>query len=128
MSTNCNIGIENQDGSVEYIYCNFDGYIAGVGETLMKYYTTPERIREIISMGDISSLDKHIHPSPNKLHSFSCPQENVCIFYNRDRGDDKNLSGTYNALKYFEIHSEFLYLFTKGSWWYSTDNGLPELL
>jgi len=56
MSTRSRIGIVNKDGTVRSIYCHFDGYPEGVGETLRKHYNTPEKINELLDLGDISTL------------------------------------------------------------------------
>lgn len=58
MSTRCRIGILNKDGTVESIYCHHDGYlIGGVGEMLYMHYNTEEKVRELMKLGDMSSLD-----------------------------------------------------------------------
>ena len=56
MSTRCRIGIVEEDGTVKSIYCHHDGYVKGVGETLRKHYTDPEKIEKLINLGDISIL------------------------------------------------------------------------
>jgi len=55
MSTRSRIGILNDDGSVYSIYCHYDGYTCGVGKCLAAHYTDPEKVRELIELGDISS-------------------------------------------------------------------------
>jgi hypothetical protein len=57
MSTRSRIGIENQDGTTTSIYCHFDGYISGVGKLLKEYYTTQAKVKALIKLGDISSLE-----------------------------------------------------------------------
>ena len=34
MATHSLIGLENTDGTIDYIYCHFDGYASGVGKKL----------------------------------------------------------------------------------------------
>lgn len=58
MSTRCRIGIEQPDGTIKSIYCHHDGYYEGVGTVLQKYYDTPEKINELMELGDISCLGK----------------------------------------------------------------------
>lgn len=60
MSTRSNIGILNQDGSVTFIYCHFDGYPKGVGAMLRKYYTVRATVESLLALGDISSLNKNL--------------------------------------------------------------------
>lgn len=57
MSTHSYIAIENKNGSIDAVYCHFDGYIeGGVGETLFTHYNNRELIKQLISHGEISSL------------------------------------------------------------------------
>lgn len=56
MATRSNIGMIQEDGTIRAIYCHWDGYPEGVGETLQTHYSTPEQVRELLNVGDISSL------------------------------------------------------------------------
>ena len=38
MSTHCSIAVQCRDGSVVAVYCHFDGYLSGVGNTLVTEY------------------------------------------------------------------------------------------
>ena len=75
MSTRSNIGIINVDGSLEVIYCHFDGYLEGVGRVLLENYNTEEKVRELLSRGHVSSLEtnlidcKFYHESSDKYSS-----------------------------------------------------------
>ena len=57
MSTRSNIGIQNEDGSVEMVYCHWDGYLSNNGAILRKHYLTESKIRKLIAGGDMSSLE-----------------------------------------------------------------------
>ena len=62
MSTHSYIAIENKDGSINAVYCHFDGYIkGGVGETLFKHYNKRKLVKQLISHGEISSLGNTIN-------------------------------------------------------------------
>lgn len=53
---NCRIAYFNK-GYFNAIYCHFDGYVKdGVGDTLLDCYNTDEKIKSLISLGDIYSL------------------------------------------------------------------------
>ena len=73
MSTRCYIAIKNNDNSMDAIYCHYDGYPRGVGNTLNTHYTNEDKIRELISLGDISSLGEDIEST---------------VAYHRDYGED----------------------------------------
>lgn len=67
MSTRCRIGIEQPDGKIKSIYCHHDGYYEGVGTVLQKYYDTPEKINELMKLGDISGLGKRYDQEMSEL-------------------------------------------------------------
>ena len=101
MSTRSYIGISTVEEGINYIkyvYCHFDGYtINGVGQMLFEHYKDEEKVKKLISLGDISFLEKNIEPSSSK-HSFNTPEKDVTVFYHRDRGDMK--SGPYKIYQY----------------------------
>lgn len=87
MGTRSTIALERNDGTVIQVYCHWDGYLSGVGATLYGYYNTPEKLEELIEMGDISSLDLDLEST---------------VFYHRDRGEELQCSLFEN----YDIFSE----------------------
>lgn len=69
------------------IYCNWDGYPSGVGETLKKNYKSKKKIEALMALGNISSLERLVAPKEGVLHSFNNPAPNVTVAYHRDRGE-----------------------------------------
>jgi hypothetical protein len=61
MSTRSRIGISQEDGSVKSIYCHYDGYPEGVGQTLIENYTSPVEVMNLIDKGDLVSLQSQEH-------------------------------------------------------------------
>ena len=91
MSTRSYIGIREKGNFIKYVYCHFDGYtISGVGQMLFEHYKDEEKVKELISLGDISFLEKNINPSKDSNHSFYTPEKDVTVFYHRDRGDEES--------------------------------------
>ena len=88
ISTRSRIGILKRNGKVETIYCHFDGYIEYNGRMLDEFYNDLKKIKELIKLGDISSLKENINPNPKMSHSFDEPQEDVVVAYHRDRDED----------------------------------------
>lgn len=88
MATRSTIALEFADGTVGQIYCHWDGYLEHNGKILFENYTDPFKLRQLIDLGDLSSLGKDIMPEPYREHTFDKPQEDVCVFYGRDRGED----------------------------------------
>jgi hypothetical protein len=55
MSTHCRIGVVNQDGSVDSIYCHFDGHL-GLGTILETAFNDLDKINKLLSQGDLEHL------------------------------------------------------------------------
>jgi hypothetical protein len=87
MSTRSRIGIQNQDGSVNSIYCHFDGYPEGVGSTLQEHYSDRDELQKLIELGDISSLGDDLLTT---------------IAYHRDRDEDYFPSRRNESLELFK--------------------------
>jgi hypothetical protein len=60
MTTHCNIGVENDGGTITFVYCHYDGYPKGVGAGLLERYNDDESVRVLVAGGDISSLGGHV--------------------------------------------------------------------
>ena len=56
MSTRSRIGILNQDGTVESVYCHQDGYPEYTGYFLENFYTSTKLVKLLLSKGDISNI------------------------------------------------------------------------
>lgn len=119
MSTRSRIGIirERPEGKapiVESIYCHFDGYPEGVGQTLLDHWTSEEKINELMALGDLSALGSVIGEDQgtdwfDKRHDVlhgsleepkdakDDPRSNWCLAYGRDRGE-KDVSSVTHAL------------------------------
>ena len=72
MATRSHIGILQEDQSVFFVYCHFDGHPSNVGKTLRENYDLPEDVFNLLSFGDISVLKDTIEDS---------------VFYKRDRNE-----------------------------------------
>lgn len=56
MATRSTIALEFADGTVQQVYCHFDGYLSGVGANLMEYFSDPFKLRDLIDGGDMSCI------------------------------------------------------------------------
>ncbi len=95
MGTRSTIALEFADGTVQQVYCHWDGYLDYNGKILQEHYSDPFKLRELIDLGDISSL----RPTIGEKHDFSrldstMPADeyetkygNMTTFYGRDRGE-----------------------------------------
>jgi hypothetical protein len=55
MGTHCYIGIEEQDGTVEYIYVHWDGYFSNI-VPILREYTNREDVKKMIARGSDATL------------------------------------------------------------------------
>lgn len=114
MSTRSNIGLMYQDCSIRYIYCHHDGYIDGVGKTLVKYYNQVSMIDALLDQGNLSSLG----PDIGLKNDFNNRDHRFCVFYGRDRGDGDQQAHTCSGEVDFLNcdHVDYHYLFDDGKW------------
>ena len=59
MATRAYIGIEHEDGNVEYIYNHFDGFLSRLGQNLLDSYNSREKAQALISDGDCRDPGDH---------------------------------------------------------------------
>jgi hypothetical protein len=83
MGTRSTIAIEYADGTVDQIYCHWDGYLEHNGQILQAHYSDPFKVRQMMDLGDMSSLGERI----GTQHAFDKAPEGECTFYKRDRNE-----------------------------------------
>lgn len=127
MSTRSNIGIINKDGTVEVVYCHWDGYPSYNGTLLLNHYNSEEMVRRLISLGDISQLRPRVNPRLCSHQSFDNPADDVTIFYKRDRGDTDVDARKYDTIDVYwkeegdDWSIEYVYMWdaSSGKWKWS---------
>jgi len=141
MATRSTIALEFADGTVQQVYCHWDGYLEHNGQILFEHYQDPFKLRDLIDLGDLSSLGSVIgnqHPfSPHfdegsKVAYDAAKEAGYCTFYGRDRGE----TGT-GAKKFKDFadyvanhqYEEYEYILRKdGNWYVSKYDGPYALL
>ena len=115
MGTRSTIAIQNEDGTVTGIYCHWDGYTSHNGRILAENYTTEEAVRELIALGDLSSLGETV----GTKHDFNNAPRGECNAYGRDRGETDVEAKIYASYSDFleVMGQEYDYLFTPGKGW-----------
>ena len=83
MGTRSTIALEYADGTVDQIYCHWDGYLDWNGKMLAEHYADPFKVRQLMDLGDMSTLQ----PSIGTQHAFEKAPEGECTFYKRDRNE-----------------------------------------
>lgn len=104
MGTRSMISVKNEDGTYDGVYCHYDGYPKGVGNTLNEHYISSDIVKELISFGGMSCLK---------------PKIEECEFYIK-RGEElcnyKALTFVGLCEKSKDIGCEYLYIFADGKW------------
>lgn len=97
MSTRSTISALTNDGkNVRTVYCHFDGYPEYMGNMLLSNYTDNDKVQKLMDLGDLSSVQEHVEPKTD-FHCFDNPEDDCCIAYHRDRGED------WDVTKYTEF-------------------------
>lgn len=127
MSTRSTITVRTGKNERKSIYCHNDGYPSGVGAMLLEHYNYQKKNEMLVSFGDMSSLKKFVCPFTEN-HSFGAAEEDVCVFYGRDRGET-NVEAT--VLKNSDIveGQEWNYYFDGKEWFVSSGDyrkSMPE--
>jgi hypothetical protein len=138
MGTRSTIALEFADGTVEQVYCHWDGYLEHNGKILFENYSDPFKLRNLIDMGDLSSLGPNIgeaHPfSPHASKEDEALYEHAkdmgyCTFYARDRGEagcDKKKFVDYENYVRCHQYEEFEYILRNvdgKATWFVADHG-----
>ena len=141
MGPRSTIALEFADGTVEQVYCHWDGYLAHNGKILAEHYSNPFVLRDLIDLGDVSSL----RPTIGTKHAFSqfdLPKEEVeafvkltedmCTFYGRDRGETGADKKKFVDFKHYLVkhqYEEYEYILRKdGNWYVKQHDNEYELL
>ena len=136
MGTRSRIGVMHGD-KVKSIYCHWDGYLEGVGATLLKHYDSA-KANHIVALGDMSSLqadigEKHAfskHDVPNievRVHN-----KDWCTFYGRDRGEkgvEFKVAQTFDEFlgQCYNCGAEYYYIMRDGTWYCGDTYGSSPL-
>lgn len=104
----CLISMKQADDKYKTIRCYQDGYVESAGSTLINYYNTPEKVEELLSLGDIISLGQTIDST---------------VACNRDRDEpliERVFDSFADLFDYYEVGIPvYLYVFDHGTWFMS---------
>jgi hypothetical protein len=131
MATRSTIAVQTADGTVRQVYAHWDGYLEHNGRILAEHYDEQELVEALVEHGDISSLRAKINPEGS--HSFDDPQEDVTVYYGRDRGEKGTEFRSIASVTEYQRsgqREEYDYLFSDGVWtvrYYGTGDEWVEL-
>ena len=122
MATRATIAKLDKNG-VKAIYLHSDGYLEHAGKILDQHYQDESKVDELLSHGDVSSLNENIGEKLPFNDYMLFHEKKQCRFYHRDRGEDKKeavtLGGENELVKFAteECDAEYIYMFAFGSWY-----------
>ena len=140
MATRSTIALEFADGTVQQVYCHWDGYLDHNGVILQEHYSDPFKLRDLIDLGGLSSLraeigDKHAFSQfdlpKEEVEAFVKRTENMCTFYARDRGEKLIVHKFVDFQDYLAHHlyEEYEYILRRdGNWYVKQHDNEFELL
>ena len=122
MGTRSFIAKQIGDNQFLTIYCQLNGYPEHNGDLLVTHYNTPEKVDELLALGDLYYLKEFVTPDPDFPHCVDDAQPGVTIAYQRDEGckDCEAKVMTLEELYEFEEEwIEYAYIFSpKGKWFF----------
>jgi hypothetical protein len=123
MGTRSRIGVMHGD-NCKSVYCHWDGYLDFNGRMLLDHYDS-SKANHLVALGDLSSLRPNVFVPEGVEHSFDKPAENICIFYDRDRGEKGTEWKTDSTFEQFleraeGCGAEYYYIMKDGEWYVGT--------
>lgn len=92
MGTRSTIALEFADGTVQQVYCHWDGYLAHNGKILAEHYMDPFKVRALVDLGGFSSLEVS-------------PESTADTAYTQ-RGEDLDINKYKNTDEYFDCSQQ----------------------
>ena len=77
MGTRSTIALEFADGTVEQVYCHWDGYLQHNGKILAKHYIDPFEVKALVSLGGFSSLKETFGETADE--AYTQRGEELCV-------------------------------------------------
>lgn len=122
MATRSLIGMELDDGKIQYIYCHWDGYVVGgVGQCLFECFKDRSKVYNLLALGDISSIGGRLTKADDLVDG--CEGSEIVWAYHRDSGEDLNQREPVKDRDAFiakarVIGADCNYIFDKNSEWF----------
>ena len=113
MSTRSNIGIQKEDGTVEVIYCHFDGYPTGVGQELLDNYNSKKLAQDLVDLGNISGLCESLELTKQEAYSEKWKHDKMY----QERTQDEEAATKYSSIKKYldeikgNVFIEYIYIY-----------------
>ena len=124
MATSASITLKTKDNNYKSVYLHNDGYVSGAGEKLKNYYSTYEKVDQLLNLGNLSSLGKNPIDEPKLWdmdYYFEVMRNNpdkfnyACRTY-KGRGDADEEAIVVDDLNDIDFQN-YNYLFEDGKWY-----------
>ena len=128
MATRSTIAVEFADGTVQQVYCHWDGYLDHNGRILLEHYSDPLVAEELVGLGSISSLRETV----GEKHDFDARYERDdaryqwTTAYGRDRGEEDTEPRVFQNFEDYRAnhqYEEYEYILRKDGFWYVSSYG-----
>ena len=115
MSTRSTIALEYADGTVQQVYCHWDGYLDYNGKILQEHYSNPFILRDLIDLGDISLLKPTIGIKHDFSHfgtemdqkQYDALYGNMTTFHGRDRGETGTSARKFASFEDYLLNHQY---------------------
>lgn len=121
MSIRARIGIK-EGNKGKSIYLHNNGRPNDVMPILEESFKTKKAVEDLLELGDLSKLGKHLNPI-REGHSFENPNKDTVVAYARDRGEKKIKAVEFKRRKELlnqasESMADYIYIFDiqKNEW------------
>lgn len=120
MGTRSRIGVMHGD-IVKSVYCHWDGYYDHNGRILLEHYNS-SKANQLVALGDMSTLRKEIEIPEGTEHSFDKSNDDITVFYGRDRGEENTSWKVAHSFNEFlgqveGCGGEYYYIMKDGVWY-----------
>jgi hypothetical protein len=92
MGTRSTIALEFADGTVEQVYCHWDGYLSNNGRILDDHYMDPFKVKALVALGGFSSLKETVEETAEQAYT--------------QRGEDLDINKYKNTDEYFDCSQQ----------------------
>lgn len=130
MGTRSRIAVMHGD-VCKSVYCHWDGYLEHNGVILQEHYDS-SKANQLVALGDLSSLRPNIEIPEGVEHNFEKSQDDITVFYGRDRGEkDVGWAVDHSFEEFFAradgCGAEFYYVMKDGVWYVGDTYGSTAL-
>ena len=122
--------IAKQIGPNQYrtVYCQLDGHLEYQGAMLLEHFSDPDRIDQLLDLGDIYLLEPKLDPDASRKHDCINHQDGVTVAFQRD-ADCTGVEARVMTLQELDNSDEFIefvYIFNQNNQWQYFQGGYLE--